>query len=238
MQDWLNVINESESLECEELIPFNFRDFLANHIDDNFNRLAINSSYIFKFTSEGIRSKQYHDDKEFSTWRGSDARNGRSLEPFKILTSEPKGKPKPLTPTKEISPSDLRAIQNLVKEESKYYFDDLITSKTRIGEFSHITRIERSAATDSTVDESQNFNDTPLGSILGDKLCRTTFQRFYRLQRLGEVDQWVTEDEFNDEYKQYKVLLKNYLEKKPMLKKKRGKRRERDYSPPRKIRRK
>ena len=88
------------------LVPFDFVSWLSgNYSGEDMAKLGLSNAHIFEFSTDGVRTKEFGEDEQFSTWRGDDAVTGKSFEPYKVITTEIRSKPKPLQ-VKEI-PSGL-----------------------------------------------------------------------------------------------------------------------------------
>ena len=99
MDDWLSICNDSNPdgrIISEELFPFNFSGWFEKSISSNFDKFSVSVPHVFEFSTDGVRTKQYITDTDFSTWRGNCVVTGKSFEPFKILTTNITTCPKPL----------------------------------------------------------------------------------------------------------------------------------------------
>lgn len=98
MNDWLSLINSISGFRAKELIIYNFSEWLAPYVKKNKNLLMINQPHLFRFTRNGIITKQYVTDREFSTWRGRSELDGSCFEPYQILLNVPPGSPQVVSP--------------------------------------------------------------------------------------------------------------------------------------------
>lgn len=97
ISDWENMINGIPNFSACELIPFDFKSWLAPCINPDHHKLLLSSIHVFRFTTSGLITKRYVQEN-FSEWRGRSNVNGADFEPFKVVIDSPKGLPENLTP--------------------------------------------------------------------------------------------------------------------------------------------
>ena len=98
-EDWMKMINTIPGFRAELLEPFDFSGWLKPCINQNIDKL-MNNAHIFRFTANGLITKQFVTDLHFSEWRGRSTLNGSSFEPFQVVLEAPQGVPLPLAPKK------------------------------------------------------------------------------------------------------------------------------------------
>ena len=99
MEDWIKLISSVNRFAATELTIFDFDAWLKPFIDtENFKKQMISQAHCFRFTINGMVTKRYVTDPEFSKWRGRSGHDGACLEPFKFLKEAPTGFPVTVEP--------------------------------------------------------------------------------------------------------------------------------------------
>ena len=98
MQDWLQMINSINGFSAKELVIFDFQQWLKPYIQKSKKLFMINQPHVFRFTRNGIITKKFVNDSDFSLWRGRSDLNGSEFELYHIITEIPQGSPKIMAP--------------------------------------------------------------------------------------------------------------------------------------------